>query len=177
MRADGKQLYGILDYRNVEASKELASKAQYSADHVEYMTQQMKQEAILMRIITLVTLFFLPGTFVSVSFPKWLKFAAPDVSPLDAHEHGYRSLAGPGIRRLGESGVSRCYKDLSRHHHTMYDPYIHRSLRVLSMDQMVREERNESTRCFGAAALELHQDFLSSRTNLTLFTDGFGSTD
>ena len=66
--ADLKQLYGILDYRNVEASKELTGKAHYSADRVEYMTQQMKQEAILMRIITLVTLFFLPGTFVSVSF-------------------------------------------------------------------------------------------------------------
>lgn len=69
-RADVKQLYGILEYRNVEASKELAAKTQYSADHVEYMTQQMKQEAIFMRIITLVTLFFLPGTFVSVSNSK-----------------------------------------------------------------------------------------------------------
>lgn len=64
--ADRKALfYGILEYRNVEASKELAGKAQISADHVEYMTQQMKQEAVFMRIITLVTLFFLPGTFVS----------------------------------------------------------------------------------------------------------------
>lgn len=34
------------------------------------MTQQMKQEAIFMRIITLVTLFFLPGTFVSVSLQE-----------------------------------------------------------------------------------------------------------
>lgn len=67
VKADLKQLYGILEYRNVEASKELAGKAQYSADRVEYMTQQMKQEAVFMRIITLVTLFFLPGTFVSVS--------------------------------------------------------------------------------------------------------------
>lgn len=57
----------MLEYRNVEASKELAAKTKYSADHVEYMTQQMKQEAVFMRIITLVTLLFLPGTFVSVS--------------------------------------------------------------------------------------------------------------
>ena len=66
-QANSEQLYGILEYRNVEASKDLADKAQYSADRVEYMTQQMKQEAVFMRIITLVTLFFLPGTFVSVS--------------------------------------------------------------------------------------------------------------
>ncbi len=71
-------MYGILEYRNVEASKELAGKAQYSADHVEYMTQQMKQEAIFMRIITLVTLFFLPGTFVSVSNQKRLGLAVTD---------------------------------------------------------------------------------------------------
>jgi len=65
-------LYGILDYRNVEAHKDLARNAKISADHVEYMTQQMKQEAVFMRIITLVTLFFLPGTFVSVSFQiRW----------------------------------------------------------------------------------------------------------
>lgn len=64
----------------MEASKELASKAQYSADHVEYMTQQMKQEAIFMRIITLVTLFFLPGTFVSVSIRRQLELAETDHS-------------------------------------------------------------------------------------------------
>lgn len=67
-KADANQSYGILEYRNVEASKELTHKAKYSADHVEYMTQQMKQEAVFMRIITLVTLFFLPGTFVSVGY-------------------------------------------------------------------------------------------------------------
>ncbi len=44
------------------------------------MTQQMKQEAIFMRIITLVTLFFLPGTFISVGHHKWLGFAVTDDS-------------------------------------------------------------------------------------------------
>lgn len=73
-------MYGILEYRNVEASKELAGKAQYSADRVEYMTQQMKQEAIFMRIITLVTLFFLPGTFVSVSYRARLVIFLTDLS-------------------------------------------------------------------------------------------------
>jgi hypothetical protein len=42
------------------------------------MTQQMKQEAVFMRIITLVTLFFLPGTFVSVSHQEWLEVAMTD---------------------------------------------------------------------------------------------------
>jgi len=67
------QLYGILQYRSMEASKMLAEKAHLSAAHMESMTVDMhdiarktKQEAVSMRIITLVTLFFLPGTFISV---------------------------------------------------------------------------------------------------------------
>jgi hypothetical protein len=78
-KANIVQLYGILEYRNVEATKLLTLKAQVSADHVEFMTQSMhelaektKQEAVSMRIITLVTLFFLPGTFISVRcHPLW----------------------------------------------------------------------------------------------------------
>ncbi len=69
-----KQLYGILNYRSMEASKLLAMKAQQSAESMEFMTRDMhviaqktKQETVSMRIITLVTLFFLPGTFISVS--------------------------------------------------------------------------------------------------------------
>jgi hypothetical protein len=57
----------------MEASKNLAERAQISAVHMEDMTKDMheiarktKQEAVSMRIITLVTLFFLPGTFISV---------------------------------------------------------------------------------------------------------------
>ncbi|KIM97239.1 hypothetical protein OIDMADRAFT_130241 [Oidiodendron maius Zn] len=65
-------LYGILDYRNMESNKLFASKAQLSTANMEIMTQGMheiaqktKQETVSMRIITLVTLFFLPGTFIS----------------------------------------------------------------------------------------------------------------
>jgi len=49
-------------------------KSQFSAKRMEDMTEQMhviaqktKEETVSMRIITLVTLFFLPGTFISVS--------------------------------------------------------------------------------------------------------------
>ncbi|CZR62094.1 uncharacterized protein PAC_11991 [Phialocephala subalpina] len=72
--ADRKSLlYGILDYRNSEASKLLATKAQQSTVKMELMTKDMhviaqktNQETVSMKIITLVTLFFLPGTFISV---------------------------------------------------------------------------------------------------------------
>lgn len=56
------------------ANKLLVEQANVSARHMEDLTQDMhevaiktKQETVSMRIITLVTLFFLPGTFISVS--------------------------------------------------------------------------------------------------------------
>ncbi|OCK86349.1 hypothetical protein K432DRAFT_341488 [Lepidopterella palustris CBS 459.81] len=71
--ADRKNLlYGILQYQSMEASKLLAEKSQHSTDNMEDMTkgmhkiaQKTQQETVSMRIITLVTLFFLPGTFIS----------------------------------------------------------------------------------------------------------------
>ena len=72
--ANETQLYGIFQYQSMESSKILASKAQESAVNMEEITKDMhviaqktKQETISMRIITFVTLFFLPGTFISVS--------------------------------------------------------------------------------------------------------------
>ncbi len=71
------QLYGILEYRSIENRDLLARKAQLSTSNVEAITRDMheiarktKQETVSMRIITLVTLFFLPGTFISVSLPE-----------------------------------------------------------------------------------------------------------
>jgi Mg2+ and Co2+ transporter CorA len=68
-------LFGILDYANAQANKELTLKAQNSAQQMENMTNRMmdiaiktEQETVVMRIVTVVTLFFLPATFVSVSF-------------------------------------------------------------------------------------------------------------
>lgn len=68
------QLYGILQYQNMEASRHLAEQAHSSTINMEALTEGMhamadktKAETVSMRIITLVTLFFLPGTFISAS--------------------------------------------------------------------------------------------------------------
>ncbi|KAH7123564.1 hypothetical protein B0J11DRAFT_435355 [Dendryphion nanum] len=65
-------LYAILEYRNMETNRILTAKTQQSTDNMEVMTGEMhkiarktQQETVSMRIITLVTLFFLPGTFIS----------------------------------------------------------------------------------------------------------------
>ncbi|KAL9632108.1 MAG: hypothetical protein Q9164_005518, partial [Protoblastenia rupestris] len=66
------QLYGILNYLNTEANKVLAHQSRSLTDKMEKMTKDMneiarktKSETVSMKIITLVTLFFLPGTFIS----------------------------------------------------------------------------------------------------------------
>nr|OQO20387.1 hypothetical protein B0A51_13271 [Rachicladosporium sp. CCFEE 5018] len=67
-------LESMLQWKNAQMNLRLADKAQASADEMRDMTGEMhriaadtKSETINMRIITLVTLFFLPGFFISVS--------------------------------------------------------------------------------------------------------------
>ncbi|KAF4628548.1 hypothetical protein G7Y89_g9603 [Cudoniella acicularis] len=67
-----RPIYGILHHHAVEANKAIAKRSQVSAERMEAMTEGMhsiaqktKEETVSMRIITLVTLFFLPGTYVS----------------------------------------------------------------------------------------------------------------
>lgn len=67
------QLESLLQWQNGFNSLTLADKAQVSADNMIRMTYAMhaiaqttKLETVSMRIITLVTLIYLPGTFVSV---------------------------------------------------------------------------------------------------------------
>ncbi|KAL8932217.1 MAG: hypothetical protein Q9216_006923 [Gyalolechia sp. 2 TL-2023] len=71
--ADRKTLlYGLLEYQNTKSNKVLASASQKSTKKMEIMTNDMseiarktKTETVSMKIITLVTLFFLPGTFIA----------------------------------------------------------------------------------------------------------------
>ena len=71
--AKSGQLYEISNKRAVESSRIYAKRAQLSTDRMERMTGAMfelakktQQETVSMKIITLVTLFFLPGIFISV---------------------------------------------------------------------------------------------------------------
>lgn len=88
----------------MEASKHLAQKAQLSADKMEKMTQEMheiakktERETVSMKIITLVTLFFLPGTFISVSFLA-KKSSTSLTTSIDPHEYRYHSLSNSRLR-------------------------------------------------------------------------------
>ncbi|KAL8893307.1 MAG: hypothetical protein Q9192_005397 [Flavoplaca navasiana] len=71
--ADRKTLlYGLLEFQNTRSNKLLASESHKSTRKMEKVTHEMsliaretKTETVSMKIITLVTLFFLPGTFVA----------------------------------------------------------------------------------------------------------------
>jgi hypothetical protein len=122
--------------QNIEASKELAKKSQYSAKKMEAMTEAMhriavktKQETVSMRIITLVTLFFLPGTFISVSYlsslyqsvstsffnPPVLSMFANSIM-LDDYEHRYYQI--PIHKRLRGNIPTRGIKVVSCYYDT-----------------------------------------------------------
>ena len=84
-----QQLASMLQWKATQSNLDLAQDAQTSTKNMETMTQAMhtiaydtKMEAVNMRIITLVTLFFLPGTFVSVSAALYL-VAALGLTPME----------------------------------------------------------------------------------------------
>ena len=67
MMPNMQQLYGILNTLNAEANQESTSNMQRVTAEMHDIAIKTKQETISMRIITFVTLCFLPGTFISVS--------------------------------------------------------------------------------------------------------------
>lgn len=71
------QLFGLLNHKNVLTNQQTSIRAQQSANKMERLTSHMKdiaieteEETVSMRIVTYVTLVFLPGTFVSVSLRR-----------------------------------------------------------------------------------------------------------
>lgn len=61
------QLHSILDYQNTQANKYSTNSMSKMTEDMNEIARKTKIETVSMRVITLVTLFFLPGTFISVS--------------------------------------------------------------------------------------------------------------
>ena len=60
------QLHSILDYQNTQANR-YSKKSMYTmTEDMNDIARKTKIETVSMKVITLVTLFFLPGTFISV---------------------------------------------------------------------------------------------------------------
>jgi hypothetical protein len=57
----------LMSLSSVEKSLRSAQRMELVTDAMYEIVKETKQETVSMRIITLVTLFFLPGTFISVS--------------------------------------------------------------------------------------------------------------
>ena len=56
------------------ANRHLAVEAGVTAKNMENIAVKTQLETVSMRIITLVTLFFLPGTFISVSSDETFRY-------------------------------------------------------------------------------------------------------
>lgn len=61
------QLHSILDYQNTQANKDSTKSMFTMTEDMNDIARKTKIETVSMKVITLVTLFFLPGTFISVS--------------------------------------------------------------------------------------------------------------
>ena len=92
----------------------LSGKAQVSTEHMEQMTKAMHAisqstlaDTVSMRIITLVTLIYLPGTFVSVC-EKLLSvlhvLIAHDLT--DSYEHSYCNISAREL--FGTTSLHQC---------------------------------------------------------------------
>ncbi|KAL1310565.1 hypothetical protein AAFC00_000844 [Neodothiora populina] len=62
---DTVQLYGLLNYLNMKASKLSTQDMEGITKDMHKLARETQQETVSMRIITFITLIFLPGTFVS----------------------------------------------------------------------------------------------------------------
>lgn len=87
----------------MEASKVLAGKAHESTRNMEAISHEMhriaqktKQETVSMRVITFVTLFFLPGTFISVRCRASLQYTADN----HADTYEYRHIQSNKYRQV-----------------------------------------------------------------------------
>ncbi len=60
------QLHSILDYQNTQANRHSTKSMYTMTEDMNDIARKTKIETVSMKVITLVTLFFLPGTFISV---------------------------------------------------------------------------------------------------------------
>ncbi|KAH7324610.1 hypothetical protein B0I35DRAFT_475844 [Stachybotrys elegans] len=62
------QFNSILEYKNMRIGEYFARHAKVSTDNMEILTIKTKQETVSIHVITVLTLFFLPATFVATFF-------------------------------------------------------------------------------------------------------------
>ncbi|KAI4256438.1 MAG: hypothetical protein L6R42_006224 [Xanthoria sp. 1 TBL-2021] len=90
-------LHSILDYQNTQANKSSTHSMVMMTEDMNDIARKTKIETVSMKVITLVTLFFLPGTFISVGRIFLSTLMSTDVFGLDytgrAQENPYTRLS------------------------------------------------------------------------------------
>ena len=64
--SENPQLHSILEYQNTETNKQSTKNMMSMTEDMNDIARKTKIETVSMKVITVVTLFFLPGTFISV---------------------------------------------------------------------------------------------------------------
>jgi hypothetical protein len=115
----------------MESNKLFAAKAQLSTENMEIMTRDMheiaqktKQETVSMRIITLVTLFFLPGTFISVSICTSIVICNDIDFQSDDYEYGHCTIPSDSGWKVARSVPTRCTAVVFGHYPTNDVTYL-----------------------------------------------------
>lgn len=83
-RLNNPQLHSILEYQNTETNKQSTKNMMTMTEDMNDIARKTKIETVSMKVITVVTLFFLPGTFISVR----------------------------GVSRISEASLFACYNTL-----------------------------------------------------------------
>ena len=65
-RLNNPQLHSILEYQNTQTNKKSTKNMMSMTEDMNDIARKTKIETVSMKVITVVTLFFLPGTFISV---------------------------------------------------------------------------------------------------------------
>ncbi|MCJ1261432.1 hypothetical protein MMC22_001296 [Lobaria immixta] len=82
------QLHSILDYQNTQANKYSTKSMFKMTEDMNDIARKTKIETVSMKVITLVTLFFLPGTFIS-SLMSTDVFQSHDAGPKEPSPHAH----------------------------------------------------------------------------------------
>ena len=103
-RLNHNQLHSILEYQNTEINKISTKNMISMTDDMNDIARKTKIETVSMKVITVVTMFFLPGTFISVCQPFLYSnfsclgspFTSKWVSTWNPSVHGRSTFKGAG---------------------------------------------------------------------------------
>ncbi|KAG6989005.1 hypothetical protein G7Y79_00066g095230 [Physcia stellaris] len=89
--SENPQLHSILEYQNTETNKQSTKNMMSMTEDMNDIARKTKIETVSMKVITVVTLFFLPGTFISTLMSTDIFGSNNDLSNPGPNPYAYLS--------------------------------------------------------------------------------------